>query len=253
MSKSSKKQATFIFTLRSININQINEKYGLSNTNLPEKTSSPVNTTKISELTISKNTPEVVSFLDESKKIHICKITMIDYKTRLNVNSFNYNCFWDRNPFDFRGIGCPIKYIPKQAVKSYYSEISKDFYTIKESVTNKREDSIDSNVVIDNNGDYYETDGFFCSWNCMQAFIIDNKHNPIYDQSSNLLIKMYGDMTGERNVSILSAPHWRLLEEYGGYLSIEKFRDNFNKIEYNQHGTIKCMAVGIMYEESIKF
>ena len=58
-------------------------------------------------------------------------------------------------------------------------------------------------------------------------------------------------------IFIESAPHWRLLEEYGGYLTITKFRENFNKILYEYRGIINpeiyFKSIGHIYEEKIKF
>ena len=52
--------------------------------------------------------------------------------------------------------------------------------------------------------------------------IKDNKHNNLYEQSDNLLIKLYRDMHCCKNdvIKINPAPHWRLLKTYGGYLTI---------------------------------
>jgi hypothetical protein len=53
--------------------------------------------------------------------------------------------------------------------------------------------------------------------------------------------------------SIIPAPDWRLLIEYGGHLTIEEFRKNFNNIEYKNHGIIKKMfSVGRLYEKKFK-
>ena len=43
-------------------------------------------------------------------------------------------------------------------------------------------------------GEYYETDGIFCSFNCCQSYINDNKHIRLYDNSHMLLLKMYNDL-----------------------------------------------------------
>jgi hypothetical protein len=56
--------------------------------------------------------------------------------------------------------------------------------------------------------------------------------------------------------NINPAPHWRLLEEYGGHLDINQFRECFNKITYKQHGiTMKnpYKPIGFLFEEKINF
>jgi hypothetical protein len=52
---------------------------------------------------------------------------------------------------------------------------------------------------------------------------------------------------------INSAPHWRLLEEYGGDLNIEEFRKSFSKVEYENRGVYKPFrSIGVAFEEKLK-
>ena len=64
-------------------------------------------------------------------------------------------------------------------------------------------------------------------------------------------------MMGTKNIQINSAPHWKLLKEYGGNLSIAQFRDQFNKIQYTYHGVLHnsdiFKPVGTLFEEKINF
>ena len=64
-------------------------------------------------------------------------------------------------------------------------------------------------------------------------------------------------MMGTKTVIINPAPHWRLLEQYGGNLNIIKYRDGFNKVDYEYHGYTKklpnFLPLGSMFEEKIKF
>jgi hypothetical protein len=124
-----------VFTLSTINIAFINEKYGMD-ISFGDDVQVKLKTTKLTDLeknSIVKNT-ETFSYLDESKKTHKCLLSMIDLKTGLNVKELNYNCFWDRHPIDGNPIGCPINYIPKQIQKTFFSHISKDTYIIRENV-----------------------------------------------------------------------------------------------------------------------
>ena len=254
----------YIFTLKDVNTEKVDQRFGISIvSNITVDDSVPQNTTKISELSANRNTPEIISFIDEAKKAHKCTVSMVDFTTEKEfLYSTVYDCFWCRNsiPKTVMAIGCPIRYIPTQAVKSYYSEISKDKYTIKENITTKRQKSIEESkdsclTVIDKN--YYLTDGIFCSFNCCMAYIDDNKHNSMYDMSEMLLLKMYHDVHPTKVQSIDMAPHWRKLKQCGGDLSIERFRDSFNKIEYQEHGYVsgipKFKSLGILFEEKLKF
>ena len=66
-----------------------------------------------------------------------CSISIIDYN-KIKDNSIHYNCFWCRNPFETLPLGCPIKYITNSCVKGYISEISKEYYKIKENITDEK-------------------------------------------------------------------------------------------------------------------
>ena len=247
------------FVLKNIDIIKINNTYGIeipSHDNTEDEKSS--NTTKLTELNTLRGTPEVISFLDESKRLHSCHISMIDFASRMDINLLRYHCFWCRHPFDTQPIGCPIKYVSSQAEKKYHSHISRDTYTIKENVTTKRRKNLNESEQISLHiGEYYETDGVFCSFNCCQSWINDNKNNRLYDHSTVLLMKMYNTLMHTKIIVIYPAPHWRVLEQYGGHLNIIKFREGFNKVEYDCHGNTKkipnFLPIGTLFEEKIKF
>jgi len=243
-----------IFTLTSINLNKINEKYSIS-INFEDESQAKIKTTKLTDLeknAVNKNI-ETFSFLDESKKTHKCILSMIDFSSRQNVKELNYNCFWDRNPIDGEPIGCPINYIPKQIQKTFFSQTSKDTYLIRENVM--PESKIEDENIITINEDYYETDGAFCGFECCLAFIRDNKHNRMYDRSEILLTKIYNKLNNTKSMSITPAPSWRILKEYGGHINtITKFRSNFGKVDYDYNGyTQKCLPIAHLYEEKVKF
>lgn len=267
-----RKSTKFVFTLKNIKTDTIDQKYGISLvSNITALNSQPDNTTTIVELSdLNKDISlDIISFLDESKRIYQCTISMIDLKTGKNAGTLKYKCYWCRHSFSSAPIGCPIRYVSSKAIKTYHSEVTKDNYTIKENITKYKENLLSntdlfnnknkSNIIITKE-EYYETDGVFCSFNCCKAFIGDNKHNILYDKSDNLLIKLYGDMntiSNLKNIKINPAPSWRLLKEYGGTLSIEEFRNNFNKALYDFHGVIKSQnlfkPIGMLYEEKINF
>ena len=252
------KSSKYVFTLKNVNTEKVDNMYGLalisniSSSDIPED-----NITRLSELNTEKNLTEKISFLDETKKVHHCTISMIDFRSKKETLLLKHNCYWDRHAFDTVPIGCPVNYVPSQAVKSYYSHISKDMYTIKEDISISRRLSINEPRVSIKVKEYYETDGIFCSFNCCKAFINENKHKNMYNNSLILLMRMYNEMLGTTVSVIDTAPHWRVLEEYGGHLSISEFRNSFNKAQYEDHGVIRSLpsyrSVGFLYEEKIKF
>lgn len=263
--KATKKRASnkYKFTLTGINMDKIDQKFSLTQgINVFDPDFIPENVTKLDDLEMMKKTPEVISFLDESKKLKKCFVSMIDIKTGLSVSkNRRYKCFWDRDylPEGVCPIGCPIKYVAPRATKNYFSEISKEKYIISESITERRatkiENSNDPKFSVEFN-DYYETDCFFCSFNCCMAFINspEAKHEPLYKNSYNLLLKMYNEIHPDEEIEeILPAPHWRTLNEFGGFQTIEKYRENFNKVEYIDRGIISYMAIGRLFEDRLKF
>ena len=263
--KAAKTPKNYIFTLVDIDLRAINTKYNLSLSRVEEVCQASygdgkASTTKLVDLNTEKGTPEVISFLDESKRAHTCHVSLIDFNSGMDIELLRYHCFWCRHPFDTKPVGCPVRYVASQAEKKYYSHISRDIFTIKENVTTRRrknlgEDSCDGlDLKV---GEYYETDGVFCSFNCCQAWINDNKHVRLYDQSSVLLMKMYNTLMGTTTIVINPAPHWRVLEQYGGHLTMLKFREGFNKVEYKSHGSTKALPrfapMGELFEENIRF
>ena len=255
MSSRKKPQSKYTFSLTGLNIHKIHQTYGIE---LPISGGDQPNTTKLSELDTTKGTPDVVSIMDETKYVHTCNVTMIDRDSQMACSSLPKHCYWCRNPFSSRSIGCPIRYVPSVVEKRYYSQISKDSYTIKQEITAQmKEDFMDLDNLSVQIMDYYETDGIFCSFNCCKAWIDDNKHNSRYALSSQLLNKMYSDYMKSEPVQINPASHWKLLKEYGGHLTIEKFRENMNRVEYHYHGTMvefpKCVPVFELYKEQMIF
>jgi hypothetical protein len=274
-----KKPSKYVFTLKNIDIEKIDEKYGI----IDKKLDSGVNITKLTELSELEKSNNTISFLDESKRLYNCNISMIDINSSKEINSESsnkYNCFWCRHFFTNQPIGCPISYISNKITKSYFSEISKENYSIKENITKSKlikynntvknknipfiftslKDKTYSNFNINKERDYYDIDGIFCSFNCCKAYIKDNKHNILYEKSDILLTKLYNDIINNdktkakddiKNIEINPAPHWRLLIEYGGNLDINKFRENFTKNSYDFHGILRPCSY--LYEEKFTF
>jgi hypothetical protein len=229
---------SYSFILKNINLNEINKKYELEIPIINNKT------TNIKEL--NNKTPKIVSFLDDFKNVHNCNISIISDGV--------YSCFWCRHPFENIGIRCPINIINSQITKSYFSNITKTNLKIKQEVLETKLDTND-NVEIVNNS-MYETYGIFCSFNCCKSWIIDHKHDYKYSNSNYLLMTIYNKLAPIKNFNeIIPAPSWEVLENYGGHLSIEKFRNNFNKIYYNDLGDINLphfISIGTFFEEKIK-
>ena len=77
--------------------------------------------------------------------------------------------------------------------------------------------------------DYYNETfyciGHFCSFNCAKSYNLSLNDSNVWKRET--LINQLYFMTFGNRIEIKNAPHWIVLEEYGGNLSIDKFRDNF--------------------------
>jgi len=214
------------------------KKYGLSIiSNIDKESHTPTNKTNIYDV-IDKNEEVPISFYDE--KNDKCMITMIDW---LNQDKFptktDKSCFWCRHSFTTNPLGCPIKYINNRIEKSYISHITKDKYYMKENITktkllNTLNIKLEGYDIKQCEKEYYLTDGIFCSFNCIVAFVNDNSHNNFYNESKMLLNIMYNEINDKKPTKIKPAPHWRLLKDYGGTLTIDEFRSTFNIHEYEE-------------------
>ena len=239
------------FYIRNIDIELIEEKYGLKyKSNLFENNTPVHSITSLNSLQNSNEIP-VYSYLDETKKRHEC------YISTSNNNKNGNTCFWCRNKFDFLAIGCPIKFVNSYVLKKVYSNITKNCYTIKENIqenqTNLYKDK--ENYTLFKNG-YFLTDGSFCSFNCCIAFIIDNNHDKMYNNSTILLKQFYYQIFNIP-MKIKPAPSWKTLKEYGGHLTIREFRDSFKKLTFIQHHINENISdnksIGYLFEKKINF
>jgi len=230
------KKRTFI--LKNINFDEIDTKYGLSIiSNIENIFETPsTNITKIVD--VLTNEPDLsISFYEENSKEYKCLLTMDGKQLQ---SSENICCFWCKHTFKTLPLGCPVKYVNKMIEKSYISQITKGEYSMRENITSKRinklnsSDDININEVNSIKGDeYFVTDGFFCSFNCILAFIHDNKSNVLYKESLSLINVLYKYLISKDVTKIIPAPHWRLLKNYGGCLTIEEFRNSFNRIIFD--------------------
>jgi len=250
------------FVLKNIQPEHIYQKYKIDFENTPEipnLTHRPLKT-RIADIT-DREENQFYSFLDESKKNHQCVVTMKSYITREELpRSTNLHCFWCRHSFTTIPIGCPIEYVPPRASKAYHSEITKDIYVLRGNVTQTQYDEFNEKKLAEYNiveNDFYLMDGLFCSFNCCLAYVKANSTNPLYMESEYLLNKIYIDLFGNHCMSLVEAPSWRLLKSYGGHITIEEFRKNFYKVEYNDFENIvypiqKSKFIGFLFEKQIK-
>ena len=259
----------YVFQLSEIDPEQVCTKFGLMSLDerksvKADKIPPPTNTTPLVDLNKDSTQQNVFSFLDESKKPHRCNVFFIDFKSQADVSLLNSRCFWCRHTFDTQPIGCPVRFVPSRVQRDYVSAVNKEKYSIKENVSrgaltrlcNQISASKDTKDLSVDSEAYYITDGVFCSFNCCQAYISENKKVALYDHSSVLLSRIYNTLSSEKNVKITPAPSWRVLEDYGGTMNIERFRESFNRVDFIPHGTCDNTVykpIGHVVEHKLKF
>jgi len=79
---------------------------------------------------------------------------------------------------------------------------------------------------------FFDTEGMFCSFNCMCSYLHENTNVSQYKDSGSLIYFMYKCIFNEYpyKMNIRKAPSWKLLKDYGGNLTIEEFRSMFNTV-----------------------
>lgn len=209
------------------------------------------------------------TFVNEAKNNILLTFTMRDLLNNKKLPLHTHiMCWWCRHQFNTVPLGCPLNYKFNKVSKSYFSEITKSNYILKEPITNSEmnflsqsfsEKNDDNAYIIDKeNLDYFLTEGVFCSFPCVKAYIIENKtKNPKYDLSEMLLNLIYIKIF---NVppDIIPAHDWKLLKAYGGNLSIEQYRGELQKNIYlhsdgDYISTIPSLnPISSIYEKQIK-
>jgi len=254
-----KTKKKFTFTIENIDHTNLDELYELTiQSNFDSK---PIQSTDITHLDGIDDERKYFSYLDESKRERRCLLTMVNLIGNVLGMSTSNECFWCRHPFPYIPIGCPIKYLPTKINKKYFNKITEEYYLLRGYISTKDKEKLKKmntdDIVTVENTKCFLVDGTFCSFNCCKAFINDNKKNPIYSRSNNLLSYMYKIIFNCEN-KIKPADHWRLLSKVGGSLSIEQFRNNFYKITHEDLNNIiteipNMKIISHLYEQHIKF
>lgn len=199
---------------------------------------------------------------------------MIDTNTQnLIDNSCNVPCFYCRRKFEYVALGIPVRYYPSLYILNDNSlQTSKYSFNYKENTIklnkNERERLLN---ILKNNPDivyenkyelkeqkrehkiitknFFETDGIFCSFNCIVSFIEENSYNPLYQNSYNYLYLMYKHIFGNYPCqSFIRSPSWKLRKEYGGPLNDEDYSKYIQSIPIVESKQIKTINNNIKPE-----
>jgi len=250
-----------LFLLKGVFHQSVDEKYNFQTTcSIQTIVPTTKQRTNISDLSKLETTKASFHFLDEAKRDHQCVVSMYNLVGKEMPTQTDIHCFWCRHSFLSIPIGCPIHYVSHRIIKKMNTQTSKESCQIRENISKemfqKIKGNLDHSPIVDN--DFYIVDGTFCSFPCCLAFIQEQKHrNPMYRDSENLLRQMcQGLFQQQKPIPIQSAPNWRLLQEYGGHLSISNFRKCFDNTHYlNTHQYVHKLPnqklIGFLFEKQI--
>lgn len=180
--------------------------------------------------TLGAVSKHITSFVDHTKKtVQHAESTPVFERAR------EYKCFWCDLPVEHTPLGCPIKQIPT-------------FSSRKVKLRNNEERVIQ--IAQLENLNKFITEKVFCSFNCVKGFIVSNERNDYYCNSSRLLALMYSVIMGvDGPISITPAPCKSTMIAYGGFLTPEQYRKDFERVSYENAGVISMFPVSQLFEE----
>lgn len=163
-----------------------------------------------------------ILFLDPHKSEVKLWGNMLDLTSQGPLPRFtNMPCWWCRNRFSTHPIGCPIRYvqcsdeIEEERIKERFAEM---------------------NLSHDSGYDFFETEGIFCTFPCVKAYILDEMSrtkSEKYKISMTLLTLLYQKFFGEL-IIIPTAGSWRTGANWGGHLTPSEYRASTGLLEYTE-------------------
>lgn len=166
-------------------------------------------------------------------------------------------CLWCGCPISAspgsRPVGCPVDWMPAQIVRTSFSEVGRDDFTMKENVTShvirskiKTQTAVCARIESHSDGGHsdvrpahYKTRWAFDNMNCMLAFAMDRKDVPEYALSISLAHKMYDELFPGAQHELKPAPHWSLLKRHGGFLTKHDFDKKIGAAIFVDHGSVE--------------
>lgn len=134
-------------------------------------------------------------------------------------------CFYCTESFTTQPIGIPLRYIPSYSKSLFKDGYSEEFVTLNKPIrtTKDKEDAQKRREEIIHR-DYFQTEGNFCSFPCLQSFL---RHHPedAHGEISPLIKQYFTSLYGKDTVYQREfAPDIRLLKKFGGHLTTSEFR-----------------------------
>jgi len=165
------------------------------------------------------DSPKYMLFLDAKKNKVKFWINMYDYTKDGPLPQYtNMPCWWCRDTFLTSPLGIPIRYFSLLDQNTIEYE-----YIMKKC----------KHLNIKNVEEFFETEGIMCSFPCMKAYILKNMNNPRYKNSLDNLSLLMKKLSGKFS-ECPTAPSWKLIDTWGGHMTIEKFRSSFGHFVYEE-------------------
>lgn len=144
-------------------------------------------------------------------------IHMKDFTTGSLPITTDKPCWWCRESFQTHPIGAPLKYHPHVKEGKIYD------------VCKCNLDKLNFNS---ETNDFFETEGIFCSFPCVKAWISEKAKTDVkYRHSGELLTQLYYKLYGKIEI-LPKAPSWKLINKWGGHLTINEFRNTYCTLHY---------------------
>ena len=179
-------------------------------------------------------------FIDSKKMKVKSWLNMVDFARSISLpNATNKPCWWCRSSFVTCPIGAPINFWSKSSSSIHRSAAIKKCQ--------------DLNIKVDDDFEFFETEGIFCSFPCVKAYILSNIKNPRYKECLTNLILLFNSIHKcVKHIPI--APSWKVLEQWGGHQTIEQYRSSFDRLIYEDTNNIMrpiMFPVSTIYEEHV--
>lgn len=142
-------------------------------------------------------------------------------------------CWWCHHSFSSSPLGCPLKFCSDGKLPKEYASTLTDI-------------NIESS-------EFFITDGMFCSYPCVLAYIHSKRMNTRYKRSTGLLSLMYAKTHGRLSI-IPKAPDITVLDAYGGHLTIEEYRSGLGRFIYEKMPNRRYPVLapsGQMFQEKV--
>ena len=197
----------------------MNAKFTLHGVNVPDTSvgSSKANVVKYAAVKKKKGGRSVTAQSHEGYSVSIANVACVDFENGIKQQT----CWWDHHPYDGDPICKPYDYVKKTNLG--------------------RSDH-----------HHFTGIGSFCSTFCLWAYMQDEETRQYHLRDQQLDVAKQLTQIAHRamygtEVYLKAAPDWRLLDVYGGHLSIQEFRTACYNHSFVRLPDISFRPVGTTY------